>query len=76
LNLNSNDINPSFDVSAGFTMKIQNVDDSDEVLSAPTPLALGTLCVSLIEIEGKYGLDLKMCGPRGLNVWGNCIAHG
>ena len=59
-------IDPSFDVGADFTMKIQIGDDSDEVLSEPTPLELGILCVSLVKIEEKYGLDVQMCGSRGV----------
>jgi hypothetical protein len=58
-------IDPPFDVGADFTMKIQIGDDSDEVISEPTPLELGILGVSLVKIEEKYGLDVQMCGSRG-----------
>ncbi len=58
-------IDPPFDVGADFTMKIQIGDDSGEVLSEPTPLELGILCVSLVKMEERYGLDVQMCGSRG-----------
>jgi len=63
-------IDPPFDVGADFTMKIQIGDDSDEVLSEPTPLELGILCVSLVKIEEKYSLDVQMCGSRGFECLG------